>query len=214
MNLLKSILLSNLLFTTSKSLIYIIYYKYIIPYIRYTPYINNNDLADISNSNVRYNQETDMVQIYFGGEWVDWKIGGFQDDYSLIPILTSNTSSSECTVTGTNGYYLFDGQYSTILYSGTITVSFNKPIMVKSLKGSTYCDHINNTVTATVSYLNDSGSYTSIGNLTHKATAEYQEGNPSIQLADYIKTTELRFILTGGSGNRFIGITVYGKKLT
>ena len=31
-----------------------------------------------SNLNVRYNKDTDMVQIYYNGAWKDWKQGGLQ----------------------------------------------------------------------------------------------------------------------------------------
>ena len=33
--------------------------------------------------NVRYNEKTDMVQIYFGGEWVDWKYGNMKAFYLI-----------------------------------------------------------------------------------------------------------------------------------
>lgn len=35
----------------------------------------------VGSGNVRYNEETDMVQIYHNGEWVDWKFAGLQAYY-------------------------------------------------------------------------------------------------------------------------------------
>lgn len=34
-----------------------------------------------SNLNMRYNAETDTVQIYYNGQWKDWKVGNMQDVY-------------------------------------------------------------------------------------------------------------------------------------
>jgi len=53
-------------------------------------------VAQVSeNLNVRYNEETDMVQIYFGGVWTDWKSanlqaavlfdGEYQNNFSMTP---------------------------------------------------------------------------------------------------------------------------------
>jgi len=66
------------------------------------------------SSTIRYNQETDMIQILgTNGTWYDWAVGELSM-VSLIPTMTSNTApSGTCTSSGTNGscqpYAAFDG---------------------------------------------------------------------------------------------------------
>ena len=41
-------------------------------------------VKELNNSlNVRYNEDTDIIQIYFGGEWLDWKSADIQG-YALL----------------------------------------------------------------------------------------------------------------------------------
>lgn len=56
--------------------------------------LNGQTLVEsgVGASNVRYNPETDKVQIYVNGEWINWKSGGLKDSEALIPTMASYTS--------------------------------------------------------------------------------------------------------------------------
>lgn len=59
-------------------------------------------VAQVSeNLNVRYNEETDTLQIYFGGEWLDWKSANIQG-YTLL----KNGTITE------NGYVAYSEAYA------------------------------------------------------------------------------------------------------
>lgn len=54
-----------------------------------------------SNLNVRYNEETDVVEIYFNGEWKDWERVGFKFDYIFkqgTGLMCDYTVGRECSV--------------------------------------------------------------------------------------------------------------------
>lgn len=63
------------------------------------PYNDTNVGAELtkinSNLNVRYNSETDMVQIYFGSQWVNWKAGNLvtYDNLCLLENVSISASS-------------------------------------------------------------------------------------------------------------------------
>lgn len=61
----------------------------------------SSDLTD--NLNVRYNSDTDMVQVKYNGAWLDWVSTGIQTPYALIPAMTSNIAPHG-TVTASTAY--------------------------------------------------------------------------------------------------------------
>lgn len=48
--------------------------------LSYTGYVTDWPGGGSSDSKMRYNEQTDWVQIYYNGQWVNWKLGGMQLD--------------------------------------------------------------------------------------------------------------------------------------
>ena len=106
----------------------------------------SSDLTD--NLNVRYNSDTDMVQVKYNGAWLDWVSTGIQTPYALIPAMTSNitphgTVTASTAYAGRPAYQAFNGSVpnlndgSTFWSAAThaagqwLAYQFESPVIIK-----------------------------------------------------------------------------------
>lgn len=106
----------------------------------------SSDLTD--NLNVRYNSDTDMVQVKYNGAWLDWVSTGIQTPYALIPAMTSNiaphgTVTDSTAYAGRPAYQAFNGSVpnlndgSTFWSAAThaagqwLAYQFESPVIIK-----------------------------------------------------------------------------------
>lgn len=101
-----------------------------------------NGVAYGGGSNMRYNKETDMVQIYFEGKWVDWKAGNlmtYEDLTKLAGIGITASSSYSSSASGTYGPQFMLVDSDTPWYSATnavtsyFTIYFPSTVKVNSI---------------------------------------------------------------------------------
>lgn len=91
------------------------------------------DLEDKLGSNIRYNSDTDMVQIYYNDKWVGWTSAGIQVFKDIIP-MSGGTITASSTYSGYPITNVLDGNVSTAWYSevgvSTPTIEYTFPITV------------------------------------------------------------------------------------
>ena len=152
------------------------------------PYNNTNVGAELTklngnietlneNLNVRYNSETDMVQIYFGGQWVNWKAGNLvtYDNLCLLENV-SITASSQFNEQHTASNLLVDNTETWISSTSTADFTITLPnictinnLFLSSLYSSGYTYH---DCTITVQVSTNGVTFESIGTYTLPALTD------------------------------------------
>ena len=171
---------------------------------------------------IRYNNDTDIIQIYDGTEWVDWKSGG-QTDLPLIPVMTS-TTLPEGTVSGSNvasnSYLFFDGSTSTYVQSNAtggycyIQYLFNKAVIMSSIELNMGSQMNNQTgITLEIYVMKEDSNWINIKNTVFETPERYSPVTLKFDF-DLQKIYGIKILSKDTTSNRilFYNAQVFGKE--
>lgn len=99
-----------------------------------------DEFSELYNAlNLRYNTETDNIEVYYNGEWIVWKNASIQELKALIPTMAANSQNGYIVeITGSNyvkysTYLAFDNNDTTYSQcSNNSNVTFNVNIIFPS----------------------------------------------------------------------------------
>ena len=107
--------------------------------------------------NMRYNPETDNIEVYYNGEWIVWKNANVQELSALIPTMSANSQGGYVvSMTGTlkgNAYLAFDNNdttraqyYRTSDGTFTVDITFPNPVCAKRLYLYLLCNRVSSCI--------------------------------------------------------------------
>lgn len=184
-----------------------------------------NELKSGGSVTIRYNEETDSIQIYLDGQWVDWKEAGMDEPQPLIPVMTADsmefgTASASSSFSGSPAYMAFDGNDATFWRNNTAATSgiwlkyqSERKNIIKRIELKIQCEVGNSTRTLKLFY-NSNSSWTELTNATATWTGDIIY-DYSFDCPDNFETDGIMIEFTSSVQDRFRVMTMqlYGREL-
>ena len=85
-----------------------------------------------NDSNIRYNEENNMIQIYANETWLDWEMG-IINDFNFLTTISSDWTCQEMSVTpSSNGLTIATNGYSDTTYDTSFNAIYHCPKIIQA----------------------------------------------------------------------------------